>query len=73
MLASGGLSWTHAVMRGTGTVVSFAKRRPLFALALLGAVRPGDAPRDMLVVRAFGAKCADESHRARPSQGAAEA
>ena len=30
-------------------VVSFAKRRPLFALALLGAVRPGDAPRDMLV------------------------
>ena len=67
------------VVRGTGTVVSFAKRRPLFALALLGAVRPGDAPRDMLVVRAFGAKCADESHRARlwvevgPSRGAAEA
>ena len=56
MLASGGLSWTHAVMRGTGTVVSFAKRRPLFALAPLGAARPGDAPRDMLVVRAFGAK-----------------
>jgi len=26
---------------------------------------PGDVPRDMLVARAFGAKLADESHRAR--------
>ena len=38
----------------------------LFALArALGEVWPGDVPRDTLVARAFGAKLADESHRAR--------
>jgi hypothetical protein len=38
----------------------------LFALArALGEAWPGDLPRDMLVARAFGAKLADESHRAR--------
>ena len=38
----------------------------LFALArALGEAWPEDAPRDVLVARAFGAKRADESHRAR--------
>jgi DNA-binding transcriptional ArsR family regulator len=38
----------------------------LFALArALGEAWPGDVPRDTLVARAFGAKRADESHRAR--------
>jgi tetratricopeptide (TPR) repeat protein len=48
------------------TVVSLARRPVLFALArALGEAWPGDAPRDRLVARAFGAKLADESHRAR--------
>jgi DNA-binding transcriptional ArsR family regulator len=38
----------------------------LFALArALGEAWPGDVSRDTLVARAFGAKAADESHRAR--------
>jgi hypothetical protein len=38
----------------------------LFALArALGEAWPGDMPRGALVARAFGAKLADESHRAR--------
>ena len=38
----------------------------LFALArALGEAWPADAPRAMLVARAFGARHADESHRAR--------
>jgi hypothetical protein len=38
----------------------------LFALArALGEAWPGDASRDQLVARAFGAKLADQSHRAR--------
>jgi hypothetical protein len=38
----------------------------LFALArTLGEAWPGDVPRDVLLARAFGAKHADESHRAR--------
>jgi hypothetical protein len=38
----------------------------LFALArALGEAWPTDVPRDMLVARAFGAKLADASHRAR--------
>ena len=38
----------------------------LFALArALGEAWPGDVPRDALVARAFGARAADESHRAR--------
>jgi hypothetical protein len=49
-----------------GTVVSLAKRPVLFALArALGEAWPGDVPRDTLVARAFGAKLADASHRAR--------
>src|SRR5207253_8890196 len=48
------------------TVVSLAKRPVLFALArALSEAWPGDVPRDALVARAFGAKLADESHRAR--------
>ncbi len=46
--------------------VSLATRPVLFALArALGEAWPGDVPRDRLVARAFGAKQADESHRAR--------
>ncbi|HSB77982.1 MAG TPA: helix-turn-helix domain-containing protein [Candidatus Methylomirabilis sp.] len=55
----------HGV-RGARTVVSLARRPVLFALArALGEAWPGDVPRDALVARAFGAKLADESHRAR--------
>ena len=53
-------------MRDAGTVVSLATRPVLFALArALGEAWPADVPRDTLVARAFGAKHADESHRAR--------
>jgi hypothetical protein len=46
--------------------VSLARRPVLFALArALAEVWPGDVTRDMLVALAFGAKHADESHRAR--------
>jgi hypothetical protein len=54
------------VVRNSGTVISLAKRPVLFALAhALGEAWPGDVARDALVARAFGAKAADESHRAR--------
>ena len=54
------------VVRDPRTVVSLASRPVLFALArALGEAWPGDVPRDMLVARAFRAKHADESHRAR--------
>ena len=54
------------VVRDARTVVSLARRPVLFALArALGEAWPEDAPRDTLVARAFGAKRADESHRAR--------
>jgi hypothetical protein len=54
------------VVRDAGAVVSLATRPVLFALArALGEAWPGDVPRDLLVARAFGAKRADESHRAR--------
>jgi hypothetical protein len=54
------------VVRGNGTVISLASRPVLFALArTLGEAWPGDVPRDTLVARAFGARRADESHRAR--------
>jgi hypothetical protein len=47
-------------------VVSLARRPVLFALArALGEAWPGDQSRDALVKRAFHAKHADESHRAR--------
>ena len=54
------------VVRDAGTVVSLARRPVLLALArALGEVWPRDLPRDALVNRAFRAKHADESHRAR--------
>jgi hypothetical protein len=54
------------VVRDPRTAVSLARRPVLFALArALGEAWPADVPRDMLVARAFGAKAADESHRAR--------
>jgi hypothetical protein len=55
----------HAV-RGARTVVSLARRPVLFALArVLGEAWPGDATREILLARAFQARRADESHRAR--------
>ena len=54
------------VVRHAGTVVSLARRPVLFALArALAEAWPGDVSRDALVARAFRAKRADESHRAR--------
>lgn len=55
----------HAV-RDRKTVVSLATRPVLFALArLLAEAWPKDVARDVLLARAFGAKQADDSHRAR--------
>ena len=54
------------VVRDTRTLVSLARRPVLFALArALAEAWPADVPRDLLLARAFGAKLADESHRAR--------
>ena len=54
------------VVRHARTVVPLATRPVLFALArALGEAWPGDVPRDVLLARVFGAKLADESHRAR--------
>jgi hypothetical protein len=54
------------VVRQAGAVVSLARRPVLFALArALGEAWPLDVPRDVLLARAFGARLADESHRAR--------
>jgi hypothetical protein len=55
----------HVVRQGR-TVISLASRPVLFAIArALGEAWPGDASRDELLARAFGARHADESHRAR--------
>ena len=54
------------VLRQGGMVISLARRPVLFALArALGEAWPQDAPREVLLARAFHAKQADESHRAR--------
>ena len=54
------------VVRDPRTIVSLARRPVLFALArALAEAWPADVPRDLLLARAFGAKLADESHRAR--------
>ena len=54
------------VVRFAGTVVPLATRPVLFAIArALGEAWPADVARDVLVARAFGARHADESHRAR--------
>lgn len=53
-------------VRDAETAVSLATRPVLFALArALAEAWPGDAPRGLLLARAFRAKHADESHRAR--------
>ncbi|OWJ67927.1 helix-turn-helix domain-containing protein [Inquilinus limosus] len=55
----------HAV-READTAIPLARRPVLFALArALGEAWPGDVPRGVLLQRAFGARFADESHRAR--------
>jgi hypothetical protein len=54
------------VVRDPRTVVSLARRPVLFVLArALGEAWPVDVPRGTLVARAFRAKHADESYRAR--------
>lgn len=54
------------VVQLEGSMISLATRPVLFALArTLGEAWPGDVSRDALVARAFGARHADESHRAR--------
>jgi hypothetical protein len=54
------------VVRDATTVISLATRPVLFALArALAEAWPADVPRSTLVARAFRAKHADESHRAR--------
>jgi len=54
------------VVRNAGTVISLATRPVLFALArALSEAWPADVPRATLLARAFGARHADESHRAR--------
>jgi DNA-binding transcriptional ArsR family regulator len=54
------------VVRQAGISASLATRPVLFALArALGEAWPGDVPRDVLLARAFGARLADDSHRAR--------
>jgi hypothetical protein len=56
----------RTVVRAGGVVVSLATRPVLFALArALGEAWPHDVARSTLVARAFRAKHADESHRAR--------
>jgi hypothetical protein len=54
------------LVRQRTVLVPLARRPVLFALArALGEAWPADVPRDVLLARAFGAKHADESHRAR--------
>ena len=54
------------VVRQGSTVIPLATRPVLFALArTLAEAWPGDAPRDVLIARAFGSRFTDESHRAR--------
>ena len=54
------------VVRNDSTVVSLVTRPVLFALArAMAEAWPADVPRATLLTRAFGARHADESHRAR--------
>ena len=68
LLASGALvvdACRHVVRQGD-TVVSLVTRPVLFALSrALGGAWPADVSRSALLARAFRAKHADESHRAR--------
>ena len=68
LLASGALvvDACRHVLRDARTVISLASRPVLFALArALAEAWPADVARDALVARAFRAKRADESYRAR--------
>jgi hypothetical protein len=68
LLASGAfvVDACRHVVRNAGTVVSLATRPVLFALArALAEAWPSDVARSTLLARAFRAKHADESHRAR--------
>src|SRR5947207_1037385 len=68
LLASGALvvDACRYVVRDARKVVSLARRTVLFARArALGEAWPGGVPRVTVVARAFRAKLADESHRAR--------
>src|ERR1700722_19054817 len=68
LLASGALvvDACRHVVRDAGLVVSLATRPVLFALVrALAEAWPADVPRSTLLARAFRAKHADESHRAR--------
>jgi hypothetical protein len=68
LLASGALvvDACRHVVHHADTVVPFTTRPVLFALArALGEAWPADVPRSTLLARAFRAKHADESHRAR--------
>jgi hypothetical protein len=68
ILASGALvvDACRNVVRAGDTQVSLSSRPILFALArALGEAWPGDVPRTTLLYRAFRARHADESHRAR--------
>jgi hypothetical protein len=54
------------LVRQRNVLVPLARRPVLFALArALGEAWPADVARDVLLARAFGARHADESHRAR--------
>ncbi|HUA77043.1 MAG TPA: hypothetical protein VMA86_05190 [Acetobacteraceae bacterium] len=68
LLTSGALvvdACRHAVRNG-GTIVPLATRPVLFALArALAEAWPADVPRSVLIARAFRARHADQSHRAR--------
>jgi tetratricopeptide (TPR) repeat protein len=68
LLASGALvvDACRHVVRDADTIVSLTTRPVLFALVrALGEAWPADVPRSTLLARAFRAKHADESHRAR--------
>jgi len=68
LLSSGALvvDACRHVVRDAAMVVSLATRPVLFALArALAEAWPADMPRSTLLARAFRAKHADESHRAR--------
>src|ERR1700722_1180666 len=68
LLASGALvvDACRHVVRDADTVISLTTRPVLFALARsLGEAWPADVSRSTLLARAFRAKHADESHRAR--------
>ena len=57
---------TRNLVRSAATVTSLATRPVLFALVrALAEAWPRDVTREALLIRAFGARHADESHRAR--------